>query len=72
MKLVDKKPSALSAARHEIEQFKSNVGRRTGYRGGSVTMLGLDKLQSALKDAWLVVEVRNLSLKRYKNMTDRI
>lgn len=69
MKLIDKKPSALTAARHEIEQFKTNIGRRTGHKGGPVTLLGPDKLQNALKDAWLVVEVRNRSSRLHSNLT---
>jgi hypothetical protein len=55
--LIDKKPNAIETALREIERFKATVGEETGHKGGFVSTFGLDKLDVALKGAWLAVEV---------------
>lgn len=55
--MIDKKSDALEAALREIEKFKTTVGEETGHEGGLVSTFGLDKLDVALKGAWLTVEV---------------
>jgi hypothetical protein len=57
VRLIDCNPSALKSALYDIEKLKITTRRASGHENGIIETFSSDELGSALKDAWLVVEV---------------
>ena len=57
VRLIDCNPSALKSALCDIEKLRITAGRASGHENGIIETFSSDELGSALKDAWLVVEV---------------
>lgn len=60
VRLIDLKASALESALRDIAKLKSNAAQASSHEDGPIKTFSADDMSTALRDAWLVVEVSYL------------